>query len=74
MTSVGGDTPEELGTLLEDALLLRDADAVAWLFDDGSLLVAAEAGQQVCGREEIVEAAAVLAGDQDSWCWRRTCR
>src|SRR6267142_1244811 len=30
----GGNTPEELATLLEDALLLRDADAVARLFDD----------------------------------------
>ena len=28
---IGGRTPEELGTLLEDAILLGDADAVAGL-------------------------------------------
>lgn len=29
MDGDGGETPEELETLLEDAFLLRDADAVA---------------------------------------------
>lgn len=33
-----GDVPEELETLLEDTFLLRDADAVARPFEDGSLV------------------------------------
>lgn len=36
---VGGQTPEELETLLEDALLLRNGEAVTELFDDGGVLV-----------------------------------
>lgn len=35
----GGQTPEELETLLEDALLLGDGPAVADLFADGGVLV-----------------------------------
>jgi hypothetical protein len=31
-------TPEELETLLEDAFVLRDRDALAALFEDGGLL------------------------------------
>ena len=45
-----GDVPEELETLLEDTFLLRDADAVARLFEDGSLAVTGEGAQQVRGR------------------------
>jgi hypothetical protein len=56
----GGKTPEELETLLEDALVLRDADAVAQLFEDGSLLVAGEAGWQLTGHEELLRVAAQL--------------
>jgi hypothetical protein len=56
----GGDTPEELGTLLEDAFLLRDAEAVARLFEDGSLLVIGEGSRQVRGREAILRAASLL--------------
>lgn len=40
--SVGGQTPEELETLLEDALLLRDGKAVTELFDGGGVLVIGE--------------------------------
>ena len=46
--------------MLEDALLLRDADAVAGLFEDGSLLIGSEIGEQVRGRAEILRAAAML--------------
>lgn len=47
--------------MLEDALLLRDADAVARLFEDGSLLIASEVGEQVLrGRAAILRAAALL--------------
>jgi hypothetical protein len=56
----GGETPEELETLLEDAFLLCDADAVARLFEDGSLLVTGEASRQVRGREAILRAASLL--------------
>lgn len=37
-------TPEELETLFEDALLLRDGPALIRLFDDGAALVAHDAG------------------------------
>jgi hypothetical protein len=55
----GGQTPEELETLLEDAVLLGDADAVARLFQPGGLLVIAGA-PQLSGRGQIREAAAAL--------------
>jgi hypothetical protein len=56
----GGDTPEELETLLEDAFLLCDADAVAPLFEDGGMLVIGDGSQQVRGREAILRAASLL--------------
>jgi hypothetical protein len=34
----GASTPEELETLLEDALLMRDREAVLGLFEDGAVL------------------------------------
>jgi hypothetical protein len=34
----GADTPEELDTLLEDAVVLRDAAALAGLFEPGGVL------------------------------------
>lgn len=37
--SAGARTPEELETLLEDTLLLRDHQALAELFEDGAVLV-----------------------------------
>lgn len=55
----GGQTPEELETLLEDAVLLGDADAVAGLFQPGGLLVIA-GSPQLRGRGQIREAAAAL--------------
>ena len=50
---VSGQTPEELETLLEDAFVLQDAQAVARLFDDRSVLVTGPGPTQVRGREEI---------------------
>lgn len=38
----GGRTPEDLETLLEDALLLADPEAVAALFDPGAVLIAGD--------------------------------
>src|SRR5439155_2872295 len=60
MDGGGGDTPEELETLLEDAFLLRDADAVARLFEESSLLVTGEGSQQMRGRTAILRAASLL--------------
>ena len=55
-----GQTPEELETLLEDALLMQDAEALAQLFEDASVLVAGDRPQQVRGAGEIVGAAWLL--------------
>jgi hypothetical protein len=55
----GGETPEELETLLEDAFLLCDAGAVARLFEDGGVLVIGEGTRQVRGREAIQRAASL---------------
>ena len=37
--SAGARTPEELETLFEDSLVLRDRQALAGLFEDGAVLV-----------------------------------
>ncbi|MCO5221362.1 MAG: hypothetical protein M9947_07230 [Thermomicrobiales bacterium] len=42
--SDGARTPEELETLFEDSLLLRDGPALSRLFDGGATLVAQNAG------------------------------
>jgi hypothetical protein len=58
--TAGGQTPEELETLLEDALLMRDTTALAQLFEDASVLVAGHERQQIRGPREIVRAACLL--------------
>src|SRR5947209_14216152 len=65
--SAGGQTPEELETLLEDALLLCDAEALAGLFEDGSILVAGSGAQPTCGREEILRVASLLCQRQPGY-------
>ena len=55
----GGQTPEELETLMEDAILLRDADAIAGLFQPGGLLAIAGT-PQLRGRGQIREAVGAL--------------
>jgi hypothetical protein len=47
--TAGGQTPEELEPLLEDTLLIRDAAALAPLFEDASVLVAGHGPQQLRG-------------------------
>jgi hypothetical protein len=47
-----------LETLLEDAVVLRDADGLARLFEPGGVLVAGLEHQPAQGREEIARAAA----------------
>ena len=46
-------TPEELETLLEDAFVLRDGEALADLFEDGAVLVAVDASREARGGDEI---------------------
>ena len=52
----GAQTPEELETLLEDALVVGDADTLAALFESGATLVIGGA-QPVRGGEAIARAA-----------------
>jgi hypothetical protein len=40
--SAGARTPEELETLCEDALVMRDGQALAELFEEGAILVAGD--------------------------------
>ena len=61
---IGAPTPEELETLLEDALMIRDRAALAALFEDGAIFIA---GDQRPGRggEEIARLAlATWNGDR----------
>jgi hypothetical protein len=58
--TAGGQTPEELETLLEDALLMRDAEALVRLFEDASVLVAGRGPRQIRGPGEVAEAAWLL--------------
>ncbi len=55
-TSTGGRTPEELETLFEDALLLRDHRALTALFESGATVVMG-GEQPVRGSEAIARAA-----------------
>jgi len=57
--TAGGQTPEELETLLEDALLMRDAAALAQLFEDAGVLVTSH-GQPIRGPGQIARAARLL--------------
>lgn len=43
MNTSGARTPEELETLFEDALVVRDPEALAELFEGGAMLVAGDA-------------------------------
>ena len=56
----GGRTPEELETLLEDGLLLHDAEAVAGLFEDASVLVWGPGSHQARGHAQIKRLTACL--------------
>jgi hypothetical protein len=53
----GARTPEELETLLEDAFVIRDGQALAELFEDGAVLVAGEGARQARGGDEIARLA-----------------
>lgn len=56
----GAHTPEELETLLEDAFVVRDSDALAQLFEDGALLVAGGGPREARGTAEIARLATAM--------------
>lgn len=63
--SGGAQTPEELETLFEDTLLLRDGQALAALFEDRAVLVA--------GHQERVRGGIAIAGlALERWSGERT--
>jgi uncharacterized protein DUF4440 len=51
----GARTPEELETLLEDAFVIRDGEALAELFENGAVLVADDGAREARGGEEIAQ-------------------
>jgi ketosteroid isomerase-like protein len=53
----GARAPEELETLFEDAFVLRDAEAVARLFEAGAMLVVGGGLPQARGHREIARLA-----------------
>jgi Domain of unknown function (DUF4440) len=54
----GARTPEELETLLEDAFVLHDPQALAQLFQPGAMLVVGAGLPEARGRRQIAQAAA----------------
>ncbi len=56
----GASTPEELDTLLEDAVVLRSASGVAELFEEGGLLAVGHRGEPARGRRRIASAAVAM--------------
>lgn len=60
----GARTPEELETLLEDAFLLRDQQALAQLFHPGAVLVVDGGMPEARGRRQIAAVATQLWDSQ----------
>jgi hypothetical protein len=58
--TAGGQTPEDLETMLEDALLMRDAAALAGLFEDAGVLVTSHGPEQIRGPGQIIRSARLL--------------
>ena len=56
----GARTPEELETLLEDAFVLHDPQALAELFQPGAMLVVSGGLPEARGRRQIARVAAQL--------------
>ena len=63
----GARTPEELETLLEDAFVIRDREALVELFEDGAVLASADGLPEARGGEEIARYATAM------WDGERTC-
>jgi hypothetical protein len=60
----GARTPEELETLLEDAFVLHDQQALAQLFQPGAMLVVRGGLPEARGRRQIARVAAQLWDSQ----------
>jgi hypothetical protein len=60
----GARTPEELETLLEDAFVLHDRQALAQLFHPGAILVAGGRLPEARGRRQIARVATQLWDSQ----------
>ncbi len=58
--AAGARTPEELESLLEDAFVLHDPQALAQLFQPGAMLVVGGGLPEARGRRQIARAAAQL--------------
>jgi hypothetical protein len=56
----GARTPEELETLLEDAFVLHDPQALVQLFQPGAMLVVSGGLPEARGRQQIARLAAQL--------------
>jgi hypothetical protein len=56
----GARTPEELETLLEDAFVIRDPEALAQLFEAGAVLIAEGGLQEAHGEAQIARLAAAI--------------
>jgi hypothetical protein len=56
MPPAGARSPEELETLLEDALVLHDTSAIEALFDPGAVLVAPDSSREARGGADIARA------------------
>ena len=64
--STGAYTPEELETLFEDAVILRDDQALAALFE-GSAVLIAERQASACGGEAIARLALACWSDEHTY-------
>ena len=56
----GARTPEELETLLEDAFVVHDPQALAQLFEPGAMLMVGGGLPEARGRRQIAQVAAQL--------------
>jgi hypothetical protein len=56
----GAHTPEELGTLLEDAFVIHDREALSGLFEDGAVLVTGDGLPEARGAQQIAAHVAAL--------------
>lgn len=59
-TPPGARTPEELETLLEDACIVQDVDAVLRLFERDAVLLALGRTREARGEVEIARAASAM--------------
>ena len=62
----GAHTPEELETLFEDTLVLRDEQALAGLFEDGALLFTGD-GRLAYGVEDVAQLALTIWKGEHSY-------